>query len=84
MAELMGNDVLAQMLDGPALALRPDHPDVPERQRSRALHEEHAAIVLALRSRDEARALHLMDEHLRTRRGVLTLVPQAPTPQSKP
>jgi len=46
-------------------------------------HEEHAAIVQALEARDEARALLLMDTHLRNVEASLTLEPHAPT-QSQP
>jgi DNA-binding GntR family transcriptional regulator len=65
MALLMGNDVLAQMLND--LISRCALITLMYQSSSAAEHsvEEHSAIVLALQAKDEARALALMDAHLR-------------------
>ena len=65
MAELMGNDVLAQMLVD--LISRCSLITLMYQSASAAEHsnEEHAGIVKALAARDEARAVRLMDEHLK-------------------
>ena len=64
MAELMGNDVLAQMLAD--LISRCSLITLMYQSTSAAEHssQEHAAIVKALAAKDEARAVQLMDEHL--------------------
>lgn len=65
MAELMGNDLLAQMLGD--LISRCALITLMYQSATAAEHsnEEHAAIVQALAIKDEALALKLMDEHLR-------------------
>ena len=78
MAQLMGNEVLAHMLMDllsrcALITLMYQSAGAAEHS-----HEEHAAIVLALEARDEARALLLMDEHLRNVEASLTLAPSAP------
>ncbi len=83
MAQLMDNDVLAHLLMDllsrcALITLMYQTAGAAEHS-----HEEHAAIVLALEARDEVRALHLMDEHLRNVEASLTLVPRPPL-QSKP
>lgn len=64
MAELMGNEVLAQMLGD--LISRCSLITLMYQSASAAehSHDEHAEIVRALAARDEARAVRLMDEHL--------------------
>jgi DNA-binding GntR family transcriptional regulator len=64
MAELMGNEVLAQMLG--ELISRCALITLMYQTASAAEHssEEHAEIVKALAARDEALAVRLMDEHL--------------------
>jgi DNA-binding GntR family transcriptional regulator len=79
MAQLMGNDVLAHLLMDllsrcALITLMYQSAGAAEHS-----HEEHAAIVHALEARDEARALLLMDAHLRNVEASLTLVPHAPT-----
>jgi DNA-binding GntR family transcriptional regulator len=81
MAQLMGNDVLAHMLMDllsrcALITLMYQSDGAAEHS-----HEEHRAIVAALEARDEARALLLMDEHLRNVEASLTL---APTDTIKP
>ncbi|GAB4091063.1 GntR family transcriptional regulator [Hydrogenophaga soli] len=63
-AELMGNQVLAQLLD--ELLSRCALITLMYQSTSAAEHssEEHAAIVNALAAKDEALAVRLMDEHL--------------------
>lgn len=83
MAQLMGNDVLAHMLmdllsRSALITLMYQTSGAAEHS-----HEEHAAIVHALETRDEAQALRLMDEHLRNVEASLTLAPDAPA-HSKP
>ena len=64
MAELMGNEVLAQMLG--ELISRCALITLMYQSRSEAEHsnDEHAEIVKALAAKDEARAVRLMNEHL--------------------
>lgn len=64
MAELMGNEVLVQMLGD--LVSRCSLITLMYQSASAAehSHDEHAEIVRALAARDEARAVRLMDEHL--------------------
>jgi DNA-binding GntR family transcriptional regulator len=64
MAELMGNEVLAQMLGD--LVSRCSLITLMYQSASAAehSHDEHAEIVRALAARDETRAVRLMDEHL--------------------
>lgn len=64
MAELMGNEVLAQMLG--ELISRCSLITLMYQSASEAEHsnEEHAEIVKALAAKDEARAVRLMTEHL--------------------
>ena len=69
MAELMGNEVLAQMLGDlisrcALITLMYQSASAAEHS-----HEEHADIVAALAARDEERAVRLMQSHLRTRGG---------------
>jgi DNA-binding GntR family transcriptional regulator len=65
MAELMGNEVLAQILG--ELISRCALITLMYQTASAAEHsqEEHAEIVRAIAAKDEARAVRLMDEHLR-------------------
>ena len=77
MAQLMGNEVLAHMLMDllsrcALITLMYQSAGAAEHS-----HEEHAAIVQALEARDEARALLLMDEHLRNVEASLRLAPKA-------
>lgn len=64
LAELMGNDVLAQMLGD--LISRCSLITLMYQSASAAEHsnEDHADIVKALAAKDEVRAVRLMDEHL--------------------
>jgi len=64
MAEMMGNEVLAQMLS--QLISRCALITLMYQSASAAQHsvDEHADIVLALAAKDEARAVQLMGEHL--------------------
>jgi DNA-binding GntR family transcriptional regulator len=64
MADLMGNQVLAQLLDN--LISRCALITLMYQSTSAAEHssDEHAAIIQALADRDEARAVQLMVEHL--------------------
>ncbi|CAN5749175.1 GntR family transcriptional regulator [soil metagenome] len=65
MAELMGNEVLAQILG--ELISRCALITLMYQTASAAVHsqEEHAEIVRAIAAKDETRAVRLMDEHLR-------------------
>ncbi|MDO9196131.1 GntR family transcriptional regulator [Rhodoferax sp.] len=78
MAELMGNDVLAQMLVD--LISRCSLITLMYQSASAAEHsnEEHAGIVKALAARDEARAVRLMDEHLKNVEANLTFDNKVP------
>ncbi|MDO9198983.1 GntR family transcriptional regulator [Rhodoferax sp.] len=78
MAELMGNDVLAQMLID--LISRCSLITLMYQSASAAEHsnEEHAGIVKALAARDEARAVRLMDEHLKNVEANLTFDNKVP------
>lgn len=78
MAELMGNDVLAQMLVD--LISRCSLITLMYQSTSAAEHsnEEHAGIVKALAARDEARAVRLMDEHLKNVEANLTFDNKVP------
>jgi DNA-binding GntR family transcriptional regulator len=83
MAQLMGNEVLAHMLMDllsrcALITLMYQSAGAAEHS-----HEEHTGIVQALEARDEARALLLMDEHLRNVEASLTLAPKA-NEKSKP
>lgn len=78
MAQLMGNEVLAHLLMDllsrcALITLMYQSAGAAEHS-----HEEHRVIVKALETRDEARALLLMDEHLRNVEASLTLAPNAP------
>jgi DNA-binding GntR family transcriptional regulator len=79
MAELMGNDVLAQMLGD--LISRCSLITLMYQSATAAEHsnEEHAAIVQALATKDEALALRLMDEHLEHVEANLTFDRKLPT-----
>lgn len=79
MAELMGNDVLAQMLSD--LISRCSLITLMYQSATAAEHsnEEHAAIVQALAAKDEALALKLMDEHLQNVEANLTFDRKLPT-----
>ena len=79
MAELMGNDVLAQMLG--ELVSRCALITLMYQSSSAALHsnEEHAEIVKALADRDEARAVRLMDAHLQHVEADLSFDRKVPT-----
>ncbi|MBX3655143.1 MAG: GntR family transcriptional regulator [Ramlibacter sp.] len=79
MAELMGNEVLAQMLG--ELISRCALITLMYQTASAAEHsnDEHAEIVKALAARDEARAVRLMDEHLQHVEAALTFDRQVPT-----
>ena len=83
MAHLMGNEVLAHLLMdllSRCALITLMYPSTGAAEHS---HEEHAAIVQAMEARDEARALLLMDEHLRNVDASLTIPPTAPA-HSKP
>ena len=79
MAELMGNDVLAQLLG--KLISRCALITLMYQTRDAAEHstEEHAAIVDALAQRDEALAVRLMNEHLDHVEASLTFDRKVPT-----
>ncbi|MEO8023076.1 GntR family transcriptional regulator [Polaromonas sp.] len=79
MAELMGNEVLAQMLGD--LISRCSLITLMYQSASAAehSHDEHAEIVRALAARDEERAIRLMDEHLRHVEENLTFDRKVPT-----
>lgn len=79
MAELMGNDVLAQMLSD--LISRCSLITLMYQSATAAEHsnEEHASIVQALAAKDEALALRLMDEHLQNVEANLTFDRKLPT-----
>jgi DNA-binding GntR family transcriptional regulator len=73
MAQLMGNEVLASMLTDlisrcALITLMYQSTHAAEHS-----HEEHSAIVDALKAKDEARALRLMDQHLCNVEAALTL-----------
>jgi DNA-binding GntR family transcriptional regulator len=79
MAELMGNQVLAQLLE--QLISRCALITLMYQSSRAAAHssDEHAAIVQAMAERNEALALRLMDEHLANVMASLTFDRQAPT-----
>ena len=79
MAELMGNEVLAQMLG--ELISRCALITLMYQSATEAKHsnDEHADIVKALAARDEERAVHLMTEHLRNVEASLTFDRKVPT-----
>ncbi|MBE2261466.1 MAG: GntR family transcriptional regulator [Burkholderiaceae bacterium] len=79
MAELMGNEVLAQMLG--ELISRCALITLMYQSRAAAEHssDEHSAIVAALAQRDEALALRLMNEHLDHVEASLTFDRKVPT-----
>lgn len=79
LAELMGNQVLADMLRDlisrcALITLMYQSSHAAEHS-----HEEHVAIVNALASKDEALAVRLMDEHLRHVMASLTFDRKVPT-----
>jgi DNA-binding GntR family transcriptional regulator len=81
MAELMGNEVLASLLNDlisrcALIALMYQSSDDAEHS-----HDEHADIVAAIEANDEERAVALMDAHLQHVEEGLTF--QAPTPAPK-
>ncbi|MGC1173983.1 GntR family transcriptional regulator [Polaromonas sp.] len=79
MAELMGNEVLAQMLGD--LISRCSLITLMYQSASAAehSHDEHAEIVKALAAKDEERAVRLMDEHLQHVEENLTFDRKVPT-----
>jgi DNA-binding GntR family transcriptional regulator len=79
MAELMGNQVLADMLGD--LISRCALITLMYQSSHAAEHsnDEHAAIVKALAAKDEPLAVHLMDEHLRHVMAALTFDRKLPT-----
>ena len=79
MAQLMGNEVLADMLD--ELISRCALITLMYQTSHAAEHsnEEHVAIVKAVAARDEALAVQLMDEHLRHVVAQLTFDRKVPT-----
>lgn len=79
MAELMGNEVLAQMLG--ELVSRCALITLMYQSTSAAehSHDEHADIVKALAARDEERAVRLMTEHLEHVEAELTFDRKVPT-----
>ncbi len=79
MAELMGNDVLAQMLSD--LISRCSLITLMYQSATAAEHsnDEHAAIVQALAAKDEILAVRLMDEHLQHVEANLTFDRKLPT-----
>jgi DNA-binding GntR family transcriptional regulator len=79
MAELMGNQVLADMLGD--LISRCALITLMYQSSHAAEHsnDEHADIVKALAARDEARAVQLMDDHLRNVMAALTFDRKLPT-----
>lgn len=79
MAELMGNEVLAQMLG--ELVSRCALITLMYQSSSAAehSHDEHADIVKALAARDEERAVRLMTEHLEHVEAELTFDRKVPT-----
>ena len=79
MAELMGNQVLAQMLG--ELISRCALITLMYQSASAAEHsnDEHAGIVKALAAKDEARAVQLMTEHLQNVEASLAFDRQVPT-----
>ena len=64
MAELMGNEVLAQLLDDLISRCALITVMYQSTQAAEHSHEEHEQIVQALADRDEDRAVQLMQEHL--------------------
>jgi DNA-binding GntR family transcriptional regulator len=80
MAQLMGNEVLASMLSD--LISRCALITLMYQTSSDAAHshEEHKAIVDAIRARNEPLALQLMDGHLRHVEQGLTLHEETQTP----
>jgi DNA-binding GntR family transcriptional regulator len=79
MAELMGNQVLADMLGD--LISRCALITLMYQSSHAAEHsnDEHADIVKALAAKDETRAVRLMDEHLRNVMAALTFDRKLPT-----
>ncbi len=79
LAELMGNEVLAQMLRQliercALITLMYQSPLA-----AATSHEEHAEILKAFAARDEERAVHLMDDHLRNVEASLSFDRRVPT-----
>jgi DNA-binding GntR family transcriptional regulator len=79
MAQLMGNEVLASMLTDlisrcALITLMYQSAHAAEHS-----HEEHSAIVEALKAKDEALAVRLMDQHLHNVEAALTLSANAET-----
>ena len=81
MAELMGNEVLASLLND--LISRCALITLMYQSSADAAHshDEHAQIVAAIEAGDEARAIALMDAHLQHVEEALTL--QTPPPLAK-
>jgi len=79
MAELMGNDVLAQILRD--LVSRSSLISLMYQREGAARHsqEEHVEIVKAIAAKDEARAVRLMQEHLSNVEESLAFDRQVPT-----
>jgi DNA-binding GntR family transcriptional regulator len=79
MAELMGNEVLAQILRD--LVSRSSLFSLMYQRDGAARHslEEHVEIVKALAARDEKRAVKLMDDHLLNVEASLAFDRQLPT-----
>ncbi|MEO7547599.1 MAG: GntR family transcriptional regulator [Ramlibacter sp.] len=79
MAELMGNEVLAQLLQD--LVARSSLISLMYQRDGAARHsqEEHVEIVKALAARDEKRAVRLMEEHLLHVEASLAFDRQVPT-----
>ena len=84
MAELMGNEVLAQMLGD--LMSRSSLISLMYQRAGAARHsqQEHVEIVKALAARDEERAVRLMDEHLLHVEEEPGLRPQGAQPRHQP
>jgi DNA-binding GntR family transcriptional regulator len=83
MAQLMGNEVLEQLLTdliSRSALITLMYQSAKAAQHS---HQEHAAIVAALHARNEALALQLMESHLHNVEQALTLSPPALTAKSE-
>ena len=79
MAELMGNEVLAQMLGDLISRCSLITRMYQSASAAEHSHGEHGEIVRALAARDEARAVRLMDDHLQHVEESLSFDRQMPT-----
>ena len=79
LAELLGNEVLAQMLRQLIERCALITLMYQSANAAATSHEEHGEILKAFAARDEERAVHLMDEHLRNVEASLSFDRRVPT-----